>query len=169
MWRGSTRCLDAGGAYWILFTWLPSIVSNYRYLCEQSATQANPSDRCLYLPPTTGQPAEDCVEPPHTDRLSFVGMGAELVRSADYTPCLWTAGLPVDGSTAYMINTVAMFVVKHSTFIHVKCALYDDCCPSDLLASSSSDRVVFHSGCATAKLIASLSFRSGLPHWSALG
>lgn len=96
-------------------------------------------------------------------------MGAELVRSADYTPCLWTAGLPVDGSTAYMINTVAMFVVKHSTFIHLKCALYDDCCPSDLLASSSSDRVVFHSGCATAKLIASLSFRSGLPHWSALG
>jgi hypothetical protein len=44
-------------------------------------------------------------------------MGAEPVRSADYIPCPWTAGLPVDGSTAYLINTVAMFVVSTAYFL----------------------------------------------------
>lgn len=105
-------CPDAGCAYWILFNWLPSILSNYHYLCEQSTTQANPSDRCIYVPPAAGQPAEDCVEPARTDHMSFVHVSGEPVRRADYTPCPWTAGLPVDGSTAYLINTVAMFVVS---------------------------------------------------------
>ena len=107
--------LDVGCAYWILFNWLPSIVSNYRYLCEQSSTQADPNRRCIYLPLATGRAAEGCVEPAdRTGLLNFVGMGdlGEPMDGADHTPCPWTAGLPLDGSAAYLTNTAAMFVVR---------------------------------------------------------
>ena len=54
--------LPYGCGYWILFNWLPNVVGNFRFLCEQSAAAADPAAGCEYAD-AVGDGAESCWDP----------------------------------------------------------------------------------------------------------
>jgi hypothetical protein len=124
--------------------------SNYRYLCEQSVTAADPTQHCIYIPPHAATAAEaaaaavgafgegnahlqlgqevvaaSCVEPlPRVSRLNFAAIGGWGGDEAEASSgvagegvggggaCTWTAGTAIEGSTAYLINTISMLSVS---------------------------------------------------------
>jgi len=92
-----------GMAYWILFNWLPAIVTNYRYLCEQSEALLDSTAHCVYVPPTD-LADEGCIQP----KLNG-GWLPVSASTGEVAECTWTAGFAVNGSTAYIVNTLAMF------------------------------------------------------------
>ena len=93
--------LPYGCGYWILFNWLPNVVGNFRFLCEQSDTAADPTASCEYAD-AVGDGAESCWDP-------SVGAAAGSAGGGEgFGECGWTQGGAVDGAMAYTLNTLAM-------------------------------------------------------------